>query len=244
MKHITSMLVMSAALLAASPAFAASDYFLKFDGVEGEAGTVIEVASWSFGVCNAGQCTTVKSPRDAASGQATGKRQHGTVRVQASQNTQSLRESPTRASTGATAVSETVQEQAKTAPRASWDLATNKGARTAGGAGGGAGGQAAVATGDVDGDGRADLAYTSTQTEISSFSVTYDKASPVLAKVCMGKHIAKATLYRGGESYEITDATVSCSSATGDALTDGLLILRFSSGQMKHTKTGHVTLLK
>lgn len=236
MKTKISLIVAATAILAGTPALAASDYLLKLDGVDGEASTIVEVASWSFGACNAGQCTTVRSPRDAASGQASGKRQHGTVRVQASQNTQSLRESPTRASTGGTAVSETVQEEAKTAPRAGWDLATGKGARTAGGV--------AIATGDVDGDGLADLAYTSTQTEISSFSVTYDKSSPVLAKVCMGKHIAKATLYRGGESYEITDATVSCSSAAADALTDGLLIMRFSSGQMKHTKTGHVTLLK
>ncbi len=56
---------------------AQSDYFLKIDGVEGEA----KVAEWSFGACNAGQCSTVTSPRDAASGQATGKRQHKPISV-------------------------------------------------------------------------------------------------------------------------------------------------------------------
>lgn len=232
MKHTVSTIVLSAALLAAAPAYAASDMFIKFEGVDGEAAAI---SAWSFGTCSSGQCTTIVSPRDPASGQATGKRQHGAVTVQASQNTQSLRESPTKASTGATAVSETVQEEAKAPPRANWDLAKGKSARTSGGV--------HVAAGDVDGDGRADLAYAGTQPQISKFSITFDKASPALAKVCTGKHIASARLSRGGENYEITDAVVSCSSSA-DALTDGLLIMRFSSGQMKHTKTGHVTLLK
>lgn len=236
MKHTTALIAMTAALLASAPAFAASDMYIKFEGVDGEAAAL---AGWSFGTCNAGACQIIVSPRDAASGQATGKRQHGAVRVQASQNTQSLRESPTRASTGGTAVAATGQETTKAPPRGNWDLATNKGARAAGGV--------AVAAGDVDGDGRADLAYAATQPEIAKFSITYDKASPVLAKVCQGKHIAKATLTRGADSYEITDATVICAPAgngQADALTDGLMVLRFTSGQMKHTKTGHVTLLK
>lgn len=241
MKYSTSMFVVAVSLLGASPALAASDMFLKLGGVDGETTVEVPIDGWSFGTCNAGQCTTIVSPRDSASGQATGKRQHGVVRVQASQNTQALRESPTRASTGGTAAT-----SAKTTPtKANYDLATMKGARTAGG--GGSGGQVSVAAGDVDGDGRADLAYVGTQPEVSSFSLTFDKASPTLAKICAGKHIAKATLSRGLDSYEITDAKVSCSADGGgsaDALTDGLLILRISSGQMKHTKSGHVTLLK
>lgn len=48
------------------PASAASDYFLTLDGIEG----AIEVNSWSWGESN------ITSPRDSASGQATGKRQH------------------------------------------------------------------------------------------------------------------------------------------------------------------------
>lgn len=197
MKLTTAIFAFAAGSLAASPALAASDVFIKFDGVDGEAA----VAGWSFGACNAGQCSSVVSPRDTASGQATGK-------------------------TGKTGKS----------GNASWDLATSKGARTAGGV--------SVAVGDLDGDGRADLAYAGTQAEVSKFSITFDKASPVLAKVCAGKHFDKATLTARGEPYEITGATVTCSSSAGDALTDGLLILRISSGQMKHTKTGHVTLLK
>ena len=64
----------------ASPALAASDYFLVIDGVEGEATTAIEVQSWSWGTNNSGS----SAQRD------------GSPRVTASQNTQSLRESPTR----------------------------------------------------------------------------------------------------------------------------------------------------
>ncbi len=58
----------------APSAFAASDYFLKLDGVAGE----IEVNSWSWGVSN------VTGPRDSASGQATGKRQHQPLMIKKS----------------------------------------------------------------------------------------------------------------------------------------------------------------
>jgi hypothetical protein len=237
MKHTRTMIFAVSALLSAAPAMAASDMYIKFDGVDGEAKASVPVDGWSFGTCTAGACTTIVSPRDPASGQATGKRQKGVVRVQASQNTQSLRSAPTSASSGATEVSETVQEESKKPPKEMhWDLATGKGARTAGGG-------VAVATGDVDGDGHVDLAYVDTQSEVTSFSLLIGKPTPALAKLCTGKHFTSVTLTRGGESYVITDGMLSCSTSA-DALTDGLLILRFSSGQMKHVRTGHVTLLK
>lgn len=201
MKANFAILVSAGMLAAASAAHAAqSDYFLKIDGVDGEAA----VESWSFGVCNAGQCSTVTSPRDAASGQATGKRQHGPVRVTASQNTQSLRESPSKMSDGKTA-----------APKGNWDLATGKGARTAGG--GGSGGQGTIATGDVDGDGMADLAFAGTQSEISSFTVTYQKIEGVWRAMCDGKHIDKAVLRSATDTFELTDATVTCSEPPANA---------------------------
>jgi hypothetical protein len=209
MKHIASMIVMTAALMAAAPAFAASDYLLELEGVKGEATATIEVASWSFGVCNAGQCSAIKSPRDAASGLATGKRQHQPV--------------------GATAAGEPASAERTVPTKGNWDLATGKGARTAGGVN--------VASGDVDGDGHADLAYVESQDTVSAFTLTYDKASPVLAKVCAGKHIAKATLSRGAESYTLSDATVACTGA-------GPVVMTFTGGQLKHNKTGHVTLMK
>lgn len=90
------------ALLAASPVLAASDYYLKLGGVKGEsteraAASSIEVSSFSWGLsqgssaragsgAGAGKAsmsdlsaTAVVSPRDPASGQATGKRTHKPV---------------------------------------------------------------------------------------------------------------------------------------------------------------------
>ncbi|MEQ1542111.1 MAG: hypothetical protein ABL926_07635 [Novosphingobium sp.] len=245
MKAIYAILASAGMLTAASAAQAAqSDYFLKIEGVEGEAA----VAGWSFGVCNSGQCSTVKSPRDAASGLATGKRQHGPVRVTASQNTQSLRESPSKASDGKTA-----------APKANWDLATGKGARTAGS--GGAGGQVAIATGDVDGDGMADLAFAGTQNEISDFTVSYQKIEGVWRAMCDGKHFDKAVLRSAADSFELSDVTVSCDAAPSGpaerrrdtctsndldcrAVSDGTFVMRFTGGRMTNAKTGHVTLIK
>lgn len=243
---VTGILAMATAAQAAQ-----SDYFLKIEGIEGE----VEVSSWSFGACNAGVCSssnavhTIVSPRDPASGQATGKRQHGAVKVTASQNTQSLRESPTRASTGTTPPPAPTSSSAVSPPRASWDLAKGKGARVAPAPGG--------ATGDLDGDGQADLAFVSTQTEVSSLSFTFQKITVEWRGMCDGKHFEKAVLRRAGEEFEITGATVTCSSAKqtqgssfGERCADGTcadqgpVTMTFTGGQMKHTKTGHVTLLK
>ncbi|MFM5950516.1 MAG: hypothetical protein ACKOPM_15025 [Novosphingobium sp.] len=231
MKLATTIFLFAGTLLASTPALAATDFLLELDGVKGEAKATpssVPVESWSFGVCNSGQCTTVASPRDVASGQATGKTA-GKGRPSA----------------------------------ASWDLATNKGARAAGGVN--------VAAGDLDGDGLADFAYVDSQSEVSSLSMTYAAGNPFLARLCMGKHIAKAVLRSATDSYELTDLTISCApsadsnvggitagavagrqtqaSTLGEKVQSGLagsgsVTMTITGGQMKHTKTGHVTLLK
>lgn len=228
MKHTASMLALSAAVLIALPVSASTAGYIKFEGVDGEAVTAT-YDGWSFGACNSGACTKVLSPRDPASGQASGKRSSGVSKPTASQNTQSLRSSGSGGGAGKASMS---------------DLSV---ART---------------VGDVDGDGRADLAYAGTLPEVSSFTLTFDKASPQLMKVCQGKHIAKAELRRGSEVMEITDAHVTCSAGDGSAVskqtqgatfgekvsagmaTAGAVTMTFTQGQMKHTKTGHVTILK
>lgn len=88
----------------AAPALAASDYYLKIGGIDGEsneraAAASVEVSSFSWGASNAGaarvgggtgagkasmqdlSATDVVAPRDAASGLPTGKRQHKPVRA-------------------------------------------------------------------------------------------------------------------------------------------------------------------
>lgn len=205
---------------------ASSDYYLKLEGVEGEA----RVEGWSFGACNAGCMSNGSTKREAAAP----KRLTGPL--QASQNSQSLRESPTLSRP----------------PR--------------------------VAVGDVDGDGMADLAYAADMPEVEGLTLRFDKASPVLAKVCEGKHIAKAELRTAADTFEISDAMATCGSSPGSRLDTGNMPNRISmnvtvpkqtqgatfgercasgtcaadatvyvtltGGQMKHTKTGHVTILK
>lgn len=211
MKKIFTSFAGLAVLAMATPALAGSDYLLQIPPEKGElASAPVEVSSWSFGACNsscssAGSAHRVMSPRDAASGQASGKRQHKPVTMH---------------------ISATV--------------------------------------GDLDGDGRADFSFVDTQSEVSSFSLSFDKSSPMLARVCAGTHIAQATLSRSMESFDLTDATVSCDKSGGGgknpdlmatcdraagacaspALTDGLIIVRFTGGQLKNNKTGHVTLMK
>lgn len=102
-KTVLATVVASGILLAATASLAASDYYLKIEGVEGEATRAqpetIELQSWSFGASN----SAVVSPRDTASGMATGKRQHNPLVITkpVEPSTPLLRESPTRATTAA-----------------------------------------------------------------------------------------------------------------------------------------------
>lgn len=211
MKHTASSIAMTALLFMAAPALAGTAGYIKFDGVDGETATEVALDGWSFGACQSGTCSNIVSPRDPATGQASGKRTYKPVKLTASHNSQSLR------------------------------------------------GGVNVAAGDVDGDGRADLTYAGTVPEVSSFTLHFDKASPVILKVCGGKHIAKAELGRGAEAMLIEHAAVTCSSPAearttqgatfGEKVSTGLeaggaVTMTITGGQMKHTKTGHVTILK
>lgn len=201
-----STLIAIGSIFAASAAFAASDYFLKIEGIEGEASATIDVLSWSWGASNA-----VASPRDAASGLATGRRDSG-PRVTASQNTQSLRGRATYS-----------------------DLSLTR---------------------------NSDISALGTLAEVRGFGLTLDKASPILAKLCaQGTHFPKATLSARADQWTLENAVVSgctavppqVSSGLGRAPADGRcvsgqcpaeMVTLTVTGTAKHTKTGHVTLLK
>ncbi len=223
MKRFPIGLLAAAAALSFAPAAkAASDYLLELDGGEGEAAASIEVSSWSWGTTSA---ASVSSPQDAASGQATGRRQHKPS-VTASQNTQSLR--------GRATVS---------------DLSMTR---------------------------SADMSTLGALDEVQAFSLTFDKASPVLAKVCQGKHFASVQLRGRGETFVLENAAVtgctmpsetpaaaareynwdiktakpgSARATSAGACPSGACagdspVTLILTGQMRHIKSGHVTLLK
>lgn len=101
--RLVSLAVLCGGLMAGTTAMAASDYYLKLGGVQGESteraqASSGEVLSWSWGASNASSAVagsgggagkvsmsdlsataSATAPRDAASGQATGKRQHKPV---------------------------------------------------------------------------------------------------------------------------------------------------------------------
>ena len=101
--RLVSLAVLCGGLMAGTTAMAASDYYLKLGGVQGESteraqASSGEVLSWSWGASNASSAVAgsgggagkasmsdlsatapATAPRDAASGQATGKRQHKPV---------------------------------------------------------------------------------------------------------------------------------------------------------------------
>lgn len=128
---------------------------------------------------------------------------------------------------------------------------------------------------------QADLATVANHDVIEGFALTFDKASPVLAKLCaQGQHIKNAKIVGRGAVYDLqvgsmtgcpksaefhnagpavagsparisTNMTVpkQTQGATfGEKVNQGLhaagsIVVRFT-GQMKHQKTGHVTLMK
>ncbi len=98
-----------------------------------------------------------------------------------------------------------------------------------------------VATGDLDGDGKADVAAAPADGTVAQLTVRL-RESPTRAsadRMCArGKHFPKATLRGPTDGVELQDAVVSSCSVDGGVTT---LVL---SGTAKHTKSGHVTLLK
>ncbi len=243
MKSTASCAIFAAAICWSAPAFASSDYLLQLPPEKGEASTPISLDSWSFGVCNAGQCS---SPRDSSSGMASGKSGG----------------KPSRASWDL-ATGKGARTAGGSAPvlgdldgDGSPDLAfvgtqdvvyglsfTFQKITMAY--------QAACDSGRIDSAtlSRGDEVYV-----VSSVSVVCTKGG--------GGGAAAASYAKSGVTrIDSTPARIStnmttgreaatpsvserCSSGSCDALTDGLLIMRFTSGQMKHTRTGHVTLMK
>ena len=235
MKRTTSFAISAAALCIAAPAVAASDYLLELPPIKGEVSTPVTVDSWSFGVCNSGQCSTGAAakggkPNRANWDLATGKG----ARTAGGATTVAVGDvdgdgSPDLAFAGTQAeiygLSFTVD----------------------------AAGPAVIAACQ---SGRIDAATLTNGTEsyaVSGVSVVCTKGGGGAAAASYAKSgITRIDSTPARLSTNMTTAKQTqgasfgerCTSGCTDALTDGLLIMRFTSGQMKHTKTGHVTLMK
>lgn len=170
------ILCSAAALSIAAPALAASDYYLIIDGVDGEASAAVEVQSWSWGATNIG-----------SSGQDGVARERPAVT--ASQNTQSLRESPSHASAGREAAS--------------------------GQASGRRSGGVAVAAGDLDGDRRADLSSLAALDEVSGFTLVMLPGTASRQMCAQGKHFTHAHLVGPQGVIDFEDLLVSSCSGGG-----------------------------
>lgn len=190
MKSAASITLCAAATIGfATPALAASDYYLVIDGVDGEASVAIEVQSWSWGATNLGAASGTNL---GSSGQDGVARETPSSRptVTASQNTQSLREAPTRRVTKLTASqnSQSLRESS--------------------------------AAPDLDGDGRADLSALEQLVEVSGFTLALAPGSPAARQLCSGgKHIAKAHLVGRQGVIDFEDLAIgSCSEAGAGAV--------------------------
>ena len=232
MKHNITWLATAAAIAVSAPALAASDFLLEIDGIDGESAAPMAVDDWSFGACNAGQCTTITSPRDLASGQASGKAG-----------------SPTRAG---------------------WDLATNKGGRMAAaspvvGDLDGDGHADFAYAGTLNSIQALTFTFDKASPQLARFctgkhftSVTLRRGADSL--VISGASVTcTAATPSAARTIDQTPARISTNMTTarqtqgatfgerciaGQACAGGAVTMTFTGGQMKHTKSGHVTLLK
>lgn len=232
MKHNIAWLITAAAIAVSAPALAASDFLLEIDGIDGESASPMAVDDWSFGACNAGQCTTITSPRDLASGQASGKAG-----------------SPTRAG---------------------WDLAKGKGARMA--AGGavvgdldGDGHADFAYAGTLDSVQALTFSFDKASPQVAkvcngthftsvtlrrgadSFvitgaSVTCTAAMPSAARTIDPTPARISTNMTVGKQTQ--GATFGEKKQPGYAVFGSAVTITFTGGEMKHTKSGHVTLMK
>ncbi len=252
MKSTASYAIIAAAICWSGPAFASSDYLLQLPPEKGEASTPISVDSWSFGVCNAGQCS---SPRDSSSGMASGKSGGKPNRANwdlatgkgarsAGGSASVLGDldgdgSPDLAFVGTQDVvyglSFTFQK-ISVSTQATCDAGHIDSATLSHGdmvyvvssvsvvcAKGGGG--AAAASYAKSGVTRID----STPARISTnMTVAREAGAPAISEVVVTRQASAPSI------------SERCSSST----CDGVVTMTFTGGQMKHTRTGHVTLLK
>ena len=252
MKQTTSLFVMAAALLSAAPVLAASDYLLEIDGVPGESATApTAIDSWSFGVCNAGQCSTIVSPRDSATGMATGKAGGKGRPSTATYDLATNKGARTAGGGDAAMVGDLdgdgaadlafVQTQSEVTGFSLTFQSMSAGTRK-------------VCMGTHIKEAKLRSAADSFALSDAEVSCTVYPDTPA-NRYMLG---LRGTALRGGKAPPPVPGSVGagprqtqgvsfgerCANGACDTMTDGLLVMRFSGGQMKHTKTGHVTLLK
>lgn len=237
MSRKTAILFALSAACSAVPALAHSDYLLQIPAEKGDASTPVTVDSWSFGVCNSGQCSAGAAakggkPNRASWDLATGKgaRTAGGSAAPVFGDVDGDG-SPDLAFAGG-------QDEV-------YGLSFSVGATSPAVV-------AACASGHI---GAATLSNGSESFAVSSVSVVCTKGGGGAAAASYAKSgITRidstpariSTNMTNGRESSAPSISERCSNGncSTDALTDGLLIMRFTSGQMKHTKTGHVTLLK
>lgn len=236
MSRKTAILIALSAACLAAPAIASSDYLLQLPPEKGEASPPIAVESWSFGVCNAGQCssgTAAKGakPNRASWDLATGK---GARMAAGGSPVPTLGDvdgdgSPDLAFA---ATQDEIYGLSFTFQKISMSY------------------QAACDSGHID---SATLSHGDEVYVVSSVSVVCTKGGSGAAAASYAKSAITridstpariSTNMTTGREAARPSVSERCSSGSCDALTDGLLIMRFTGGQMKHAKTGHVTLLK
>lgn len=250
MSKITGIFFALSAACIAMPAYASSDYLLQLPPEKGEASTPITVDSWSFGVCNAGQCSASSAakgakPNRASWDLATGKGARMAASGGEGKVHAGLGQAGGTLAGGAVVVAGDVDGDGSPdlAFAASQDeiyglsFTFQKITMPY---------QAACASGHID---SATISHGDEVYMVSSVSVvctkggggaaaaSYARSGVVRIDSTPARISTNMTVAREASAPSISER---CSSSA----CDGAVTMTFTGGEMKHNKTGHVTLMK
>ena len=234
MSRKTAIVFALSATCVAMPAIASSDYLLQLPPIKGEISPPVTVDSWSFGVCNSGQCTAGTAakgakPNRASWDLATGK---GARMASGASPAPVVGDvdgdgSPDLAFAGS---QDEVYGLSFTVDAAGPMVA------------------AVCASGHLD---AATLSNGSESYAVSSVSVVCTKGGGGAAAASYAKSgITRIDSTPARISTNLTVGKQTQGATFGEKVQQGLatgastVTMTFTGGQMKHTKTGHVTLLK
>lgn len=255
MKQTTALFVWAAVLAGAAPALASSDYLLHIDEPKGGgAAAPVAVDSWSFGVCNAGAC----SSSSGSAGRTGGRAGSGTATYDLATNKGGRMAADGTVATGDvdgdgspdlvfTASQDTIYGLSFTVDAAGPEIAAAcKSGRI----------ESATLSNGVDTFAVSSVSVVCTKGGSGAAAASYARSgitridstpARISTNMTVGKQTQGASF---GEKVQaglqpgggIIAQGARCADGTCAAST--MVIMTFTGGQMKHTKSGHVTLLK
>ncbi|MGB7655409.1 MAG: hypothetical protein WBL74_08000 [Novosphingobium sp.] len=255
MKQTTALFALATLLAAAAPALASSDYLLHIDEPKGGAAAApVSVESWSFGVCNSGQCTS----STGSSGRTGGRAGSGTATYDLATNKGGRTAAEGAVATGDvdgdgspdlvfTAGQDAIYGLSFTVDAAGPVIAAAcKSGRI----------ESATLSNGVDTFAVSSVSVVCTKGGSGAAAASYARSgitridstpARISTNMTVGKQTQGSSFgekVQGGLQSGGSVVAQGARCADGTCAASTMVTMTFTGGQMKHTKSGHVTLLK